>query len=423
MKVLILKFGGSSVKDNINLNIVAEKIIKIKNKNVNNRIIVVVSAQGKTTDELLKSAKELSAYPNKRELDALLSAGEQIAASKLSILLNRKGYKSISLNGYQANIITDSNFNKAKIININKKRILSELNKDKIVIITGFQGIDKNYNITTLGRGGSDLTCVALAAVFKAKICYIYSDVDGIYVVDPNKNEKAVKLKEISYQEMEEASNEGAKVLHNRCVELAEKYNIKINALSTFNENTGTIVENIGDKKEKNINEKRQIENLEKYEITSIVENNNIIKVEIKNIDQSIALKLIKQIYNNKIKILNIINLENNLTMYFNEYYKDEVSKILEKIENNFIYKEISKISIIGTGISNNFELQDKIIKVIINFLNNIKDNLKIESITLKSKNMTIFFNENLDKNDLYKNDLYKNDLTKRIYNEIVKNK
>ena len=233
MDTIVLKFGGSSVADNIRLNLVAEKIIELYNKN--NNIVVVVSAQGKTTDNLIKEAKELSNLPNDREMDVLLSTGEQITISKLSILLNRLGYKAISLTGWQAGIFTNNTNQDAIIEDINAERIEKELAKRKIVIVAGFQGINENQDITTLGRGGSDTTAVALAAKLNAKHCYIFSDVDGVYTTDPNKVTVAKKLDSLSYTEMINISSEGAKVLHNRCVEIADRFKIPIITKSTFN--------------------------------------------------------------------------------------------------------------------------------------------------------------------------------------------
>ena len=178
ISTVVLKFGGSSVADNIKLNVVAEKIISMKKEAKN--IVVVVSAQGKTTDKLLKEAQELSAIPDERELDVLISTGEQITSAKLSILLNRMGYKAVSLTGWQAGIRTNDVHKSAKIEEIYTNRITKELEKGKIVIVAGFQGIDKNGEITTLGRGGSDTTAVALQAGLEADKCYIFSDVDGI---------------------------------------------------------------------------------------------------------------------------------------------------------------------------------------------------------------------------------------------------
>lgn len=205
MNTVILKFGGTSVADNIKLNVVAEKIISLK-KEVKN-VVVVVSAQGKTTNQFLKEAQELSAIPEEREMDMLLSTGEQITASKLSILLNRKGYSAISLTGWQAGIMTNSIYNNAKIEQICPKRIEEELKKGKIVIVAGFQGLNEKQDITTLGRGGSDTTAVALQVALKADKCYIFSDVDGIYSADPNMITVARRLDEISFDEMQEVAD------------------------------------------------------------------------------------------------------------------------------------------------------------------------------------------------------------------------
>ena len=243
MDTIVLKFGGSSVADNDKLKIVANKIIDLYNKE--NNIVVILSAQGKTTDKLIKEAKELSKKDYNRELDALLSAGEQISTAKLSILLNNMGYESISLTGWQAGIFTNNTNQNAIIKNIDTSRILQELEERKIVIIAGFQGVNENMDITTLGRGGSDTTAIAIAAAIKAKNCYIFSDVDGVYTTDPNKINGAYKLHAVSYEEMKEISNEGAKVLHNRCVEIGEKFKIPIITKSTFNNRPGTVISDI----------------------------------------------------------------------------------------------------------------------------------------------------------------------------------
>lgn len=240
--IMVLKFGGSSVADNEKLQLVAKRITKIYDNG--NKVVVVLSAQGKTTDKLIKEAKELSNNISNRELDALLSCGEQMSTAKLSILLNYMGYPSISLTGWQAGILTTNNNQNANIIEIDTSRILKELKNNKIVIITGFQGIDENLDITTLGRGGSDTTAVAIAAALHAKNCYIFSDVDGVYTADPNKIENTKKIPNLSYEEMMQLSSEGAKVLHNRCVEIGEKFKIPIITKSTFNDKPGTLISN-----------------------------------------------------------------------------------------------------------------------------------------------------------------------------------
>ena len=198
---------------------------------------------GKTTDRLLKEAIEITEKPNLRELDMLLSTGEQITISKLAIYLNSLGYNTISLTGWQVPIRTNHISNNADIININIDRILKELEQNKIVIVAGFQGINSNNDITTLGRGGSDTTAVALAAALKAEKCDIYTDVDGVYDKDPRTYKNARKIDKISYDDMLKLANSGAKVLHNKCVEIGKNFNVPIYVKSSFEENSlGTLV-------------------------------------------------------------------------------------------------------------------------------------------------------------------------------------
>ena len=243
MDTIVMKFGGSSVADNDRLKLVANKIIDLYDKG--NNIVVILSAQGKTTDKLIQEALELSENTEDREMDMLLSSGEQISISKLSILLNSMGYKAISLTGWQAGILTNNTNQNAIIQNIDTTRIKKELEDRKIVVIAGFQGFNENLDITTLGRGGSDTSAIAIAAALNAKECYIFSDVDGVYTADPNKVGNAKKLPALSYNEMMEISSEGAKVLHNRCAEIGDKFKIPIITKSTFNNKAGTIITDI----------------------------------------------------------------------------------------------------------------------------------------------------------------------------------
>lgn len=207
------------------------------------RLLLLYQLNGKTTDRLLKQALEITNKPNLRELDVLLSTGEQITISKLAIYLNSLGYNAISLTGWQVPIKTNEISNNADITKININRILKELEKGNIVIVAGFQGIKSNQDITTLGRGGSDTTAVAIAAALKASKCDIYTDVDGVYDKDPRTNKKAIKIEKISYDNMIQLANSGAKVLHNKCVEIGKKYNVPIYVKSSFDENSvGTFV-------------------------------------------------------------------------------------------------------------------------------------------------------------------------------------
>lgn len=242
MEIIVQKYGGSSVADTEKLKIVCTHIIKEVKKG--KKVVVVVSAQGKTTDKLIQEEQEITKNPCKREHDMLVSVGEQITIAKLSMLLKESGHDSISYLGWQVPIITDSNFGDANILEVGNEKILNSLASDKIVIVAGFQGIDKEYNITTLGRGGSDTTAIALADRLKAEKCEIFTDVDGVYAEDPNINKNAKKYDKISYDKMLEMANNGAKVLHNKCVKLAKEKNVSIIVKSTFiEESTGTIVE------------------------------------------------------------------------------------------------------------------------------------------------------------------------------------
>ena len=319
MNTIVIKFGGSSVADNEKLKIVANKIIKqYKEKN---DIVVVVSAQGKTTDQLIREAEELSIKPNKREMDMLLSTGEQISAAKLAILLNELGYESISFTGWQAGIYTDKEYQNSKIEYIDTSKITKELEKGRIVIVTGFQGIDENNNITTLGRGGSDTSAVALAAELNAKECCIYSDVDGIYTADPNKVPNAKKLEAISYEEMRELASEGAKVLHDRCVEIGEKYNVPILTGSTFNENQETLI----------------TQKLEGTGVKSIVKKDiskiSVIGYGISSKDDILA-KIIDISNKNCLEILNIDVSRTKISIIFKEKVSDE---ILQQLHDGLI--------------------------------------------------------------------------------------
>lgn len=324
MDTIVIKFGGSSVADNKKLQTVAEKTIKLYDEE--NNIVVVVSAQGKTTDKLISEAEELALKPNAREMDALLSSGEQISASKLAILLNYLGYDAISLTGWQAGIRTNAENQNAKIEYINTQRIEKELQDRKIVVVAGFQGIDNDDNITTLGRGGSDTTAVALAAALQAKQCYIYSDVDGIYSADPNKVVGTIKLKNISYGEMHELSCEGAKVLHDRCVEIAERNNVPVITGSTFNDNPGTVISH----------------KLEDSGVKSIVKK-DVSRVSVIGFGITSKDDIVNKIFDiaskNNLEIFNIDFTRTKISIVFKEKIKDDVlkelhDKLIMKLEN-----------------------------------------------------------------------------------------
>ena len=394
MDTVVLKFGGSSVADNIKLNLVADKIKEFYNKKT--RVVAVVSAQGKTTDNLIKEAATLSNMPSEREMDVLLSTGEQVSMAKLSILLNRDNIPAISLTGWQAGIKTNNTNQDAIIEDIDTTRIEKELENGKVVIVAGFQGINENEDITTLGRGGSDTTAVAIAAKIKANHCYIFSDVDGVYTTDPNQVTIAKKLDSLSYKEMLDIADEGAKVLHNRCVEVGEKFGVPIVAKSTFKQGKGT---EINDKK------------VEGIVIKSIVKNDKLLYVH--GVSKEYSLHDFNSIYNkfviNEIGVKNLINNSDNYLDISFTISKDKFNKFTNLLETELqnlecTYKDITRISIIGNGIMSNNSV-----------LRNVMNILEIEKVDILSMEMaeskiSIMFKE-----------IISNDILQKLHEVLIK--
>lgn len=240
MGLVVQKYGGTSVADLNRIENVARRIIKTKNEGKD--VVVVVSAMAGETDRLIELAHRAAPEPEEREYDALISIGEQVTVTLLAIILNRMGYKAKSFLGFQVRILTDRAYKKARILHIDTRRIKKELKKGTIVVVAGFQGVDEENSITTLGRGGSDTSAVALAAALKADVCEIFTDVDGVYTADPAICNKAKRLDKISYDEMLEMARAGAKVLQPRSVELAKKYEVPVYVRSSFSDNGGTLV-------------------------------------------------------------------------------------------------------------------------------------------------------------------------------------
>ena len=240
MGLIVQKFGGTSVKDRSRIFNVARIVMNTRNEG--NDVVVVVSAQGDTTDDLIKKAAEITSDPSHREMDMLLATGEQISISLLAMALQELGVPSISLTGWQAGFNTDRAYTRARIKRLDTERVESELARNRVVVVAGFQGLNRSEDITTLGRGGSDTSAVALAAALHADRCQIFTDVEGVYTADPRKIPKATKLKEISFDEMLELASLGAQVLNNRSVELAKKYNVELEVISSINPVPGTIV-------------------------------------------------------------------------------------------------------------------------------------------------------------------------------------
>ncbi len=240
MALIVQKYGGSSVADAEKIKNVARRIIAAEDKG--DRVVVVVSAMGNTTDELIELAHQVTEQPDPRELDLLLATGEIVSCTLLTMALRNLGRQAVSLTGAQAGIRTDSTYSRARIIAVSPQRIIKELNEGKIVVVAGFQGITEEMDITTLGRGGSDTTAVALGASLKADRCEIYTDVEGVYTADPRLIPEARKLDEINYEEMLELASVGAKVVHPRAVELGWIYNLPILVASSFSNNPGTLI-------------------------------------------------------------------------------------------------------------------------------------------------------------------------------------
>ncbi len=367
MNTVILKFGGSSVADNIKLNVVAEKVISLKKEAKN--VVVVVSAQGKTTNQLIKEAQELSAIPEEREMDMLLATGEQITAAKLSILLNRKGYPAISLTGWQAGIKTNTIHTSAKIEQIYTKRIEEELKKEKIVVVAGFQGLDEKQDITTLGRGGSDTTAVAMQVALKADKCYIFSDVDGIYSADPNMITMAKRLDEISFDEMQEIADSGAKVLHNRCIQMGKKFDCDIIAKSTFS------VLNQGGTK--------ICQQIESSEVKSIVKNENLVMITIETEE---VYAIYQTLLQNNILVEAFEKKEEKIQFRIKKSERNKVTELLDSLYPDCVMKQedLEKISIVGFGIVQDNKVLNQIIEIL------RKDNVGIVDINLTQSKIEI---------------------------------
>ena len=265
MSLIVQKFGGSSVRDAQRVMNVARRVTETYAKG--NSVVVVVSAQGDTTDDLIEKAREINPKANKREMDVLLSSGEQISIALLAMAIEGLGYPAKSLTGWQAGFVTDSSHGNSRIRRVETERIENELDKGNIVIVAGFQGLNRYDDITTLGRGGSDTSAVAIAAACRADLCQIFTDVEGVYTADPRLVPEARKLAEISYDEMLELATLGAQVLHNRSVEMAKKYNVPLEVLSSLVEKPGTVI--------------KEVAKMEKMLIKGVARDNHVTRISL----------------------------------------------------------------------------------------------------------------------------------------------
>lgn len=348
MALIVQKYGGTSVGDIERIKNVAGRVIKEYKRG--NQVVVVVSAMGDTTDRLIDLMKEVTDDPDPREADMLLTTGEQVSIALLCMAIQDKGYKAISLTGSQVKIKTDDCHNRAEIMAIDNSRILKELEQGKIVVIAGFQGINSRDDFTTLGRGGSDTTAVALAVSLGADRCEIYSDVDGIYTTDPRIVPEARKLDYISYDEMLELACLGAKVLHPRSVELAKAYNVKIYIASSFNYKPGTIVERIDEMEKRN-------------NVTGVTSDKDEVKVTVEKVPDKpgIAGKLFSKLAEHNINVDMIIqNLQynnlNDISFTVNKEDFIKSKKVIYEIAEELgspqvdIDTNVAKVSIVGAG-------------------------------------------------------------------------
>ncbi len=362
MGLIVQKFGGSSVANAEKVFNVASRVIDAYNEG--NKVVVVVSAQGDTTDDLIEKAKEINPNPSKREMDMLLSTGEQISISLLAMAIEKLGYPVISLTGWQIGMKTDSSYGQARIKKIDAERLEMELDKNNIIIVAGFQGINRYDDITTLGRGGSDTTAVAIAAALHADKCEIYTDVDGVYSTDPRIVPDAVKLDEITYDEMLELASLGANVLHNRSVEMAKKYHVKLEVKSSFQKVDGTVV-------------KEEVK-MEKMLVRGVTRDNNVARIAIVGVEDQpgIAFKIFSLLGKKKINIDIIIQSigrdgTKDISFTVAEDALDEAVSVLEAAKDEIKYREllttkdVSKVSIVGAGMVNNPGIASKMFEAL----------------------------------------------------------
>ena len=352
MGLIVQKFGGTSVADTERLRNVA-RIITDTYK-AGNQVVVVLSAQGDTTDDRIEKANEINPEGSNREMDMLLSTGEQISVALCAMAIEALGYPVVSLTGWQAGILTDTAAKNARIKMIDTERLEAELDQKRIVIVTGFQGVDRNQNITTLGRGGSDTSAVALAAALEADLCQIYTDVDGVYTADPRHVKGARKLDEVTYNEMLELATLGAQVLHNRSVELAKKYNVKLEVLSSFTGHPGTKVKGVAKR-------------MEKTAVSSVAKDKDIARIALVGVPNEVGtsfkvFSLLAQNHINVDIILQGIGHEEGKDICFTVAEGDlkKAAELLEshKAELRFARLEtnadIAKVSVVGSGMINN---------------------------------------------------------------------
>ena len=358
MAIIVQKYGGTSVADAEKIRRAAKRVIDAVEKGF--RVVVVASARGKQTDQLVADALELNPNPPKREMDQLLSTGEQQTVSLFAMALEAMGYKAISFTGSQIRMMTDSVHTKARIISIDAERIHRQLEQGKIVIVAGFQGIDEHENITTLGRGGSDTTGVALAAALGAKLCEIYTDVDGIYTADPRIYKDAVKMKRISYDEMLEMASLGAGVMHPRAIEFGKKYDVTIHVRSSSEDIEGTIITH-------------EVPQMEGVVVSGATIQRDLAKISLVGVDNvpGNAAKVFAHLAKAKVVVHDIVQTElgpekANLSFLIGISdliaAKEAVEQIKGEIncQNVFVREDIAEVSVVGVGMRSHYGVAEK---------------------------------------------------------------
>jgi len=352
MALIVQKFGGSSVADHDRIMNVADIITKTYA--AGNDVVVVLSAQGDTTDELIEKALEITPNPSKREMDMLLATGEQQSVALMAMAIETLGYRAVSLTAWQYGLQSDSAHGNARIKKIDPERVRAELDRKNIVLLAGFQGINKYDDITTLGRGGSDTTAVAMAAALKADLCQIYTDVDGVYTADPRKVKGAKKLDEITFDEMLELASLGAQVLHNRSVEMAKKYNVNLEVISSFSRKPGTKVKEV-------------VKSMEKTKVSGVAKDENVARIALIGLENvpGIAFRIFSILAQKKVNvdiILQSIGRESTKDIAFTVARDNlEIARaaLLENQElmgfqSIEVDDQVSKVSIVGSGMADN---------------------------------------------------------------------
>lgn len=371
MSILVQKFGGTSVANAEKIKRAAQRAIKAQQQG--NQVVVVASARGQQTDELIADAKEVNPNPPKREMDMLLSTGEQQTVSLLAMAVEGMGHKAVSFTGAQIKMMTDDSYTKARIKSIDGAIIKKKLNEGYIVFVAGFQGIDDEGNITTLGRGGSDTSAVALAAALGASFCEIYTDVDGIYTADPRIYKNAIKMKQISYDEILELASLGAGVMHSRSIEFGKKYNVTIHVRSSMNDNEGTYITH-------------EVPQMEGILVSGATVQKELAKITMIGVDNKpgISARIFEHLAAAKVVVNDIIQTEINaekanvsFTVGKSDLLtaRETIDKIRGQVhcDDVFVRENIAEVSVVGVGMRSHYGVANKMFKALADLKINIE--------------------------------------------------